>query len=190
MVKKMTYLLTTQERVMVSTQLMSRLSPCSTLSPSSQMMSRPCVEYPSTRWWRDGLTRKLRTACLIFNTFNSGGSKGSVSVVMEPSYHLGPRPEIEKHIRNFLYSAFFKEQALGQGRLWLEILLIHITSAPWGTSPPWAGCFCWSLPRTRIRTCSLVSSGLTMWMPFLLLMKWLLLTIARAELDLICWHFL
>ena len=39
MVKKMTCLFTTRERVMVSTQLMSRLSPCSSLSPSSQMMS-------------------------------------------------------------------------------------------------------------------------------------------------------
>ena len=67
------------------------------------------------------------TANLIFNTFNSGGSKGSVSVVMEPSYHLGPRPKIEKHIMNFLYSAFFKDLAFGQERLWLEALLIHVS---------------------------------------------------------------
>jgi hypothetical protein len=38
MVKKLTCLLPTRERVMLSTQLMSRLSPCSALSPSSQIM--------------------------------------------------------------------------------------------------------------------------------------------------------
>ena len=37
MVKKICCLLTSRKRVMMSTQLMSRLSPCSTLSPSSQM---------------------------------------------------------------------------------------------------------------------------------------------------------
>jgi hypothetical protein len=67
------------------------------------------------------------TARLIFNTFNSGGSEGPVAVVMEPSYHLGPRPEIEMHVRNFLSSAFFKEVAFGQERLWLETLLLQVS---------------------------------------------------------------
>ena len=56
-------------------------------------------------------------ARLIFNIFKSGGAEGPVAVAMEPSYHLGPRPEIEMHVRNFLSSAFFKEVAFGQERL-------------------------------------------------------------------------
>ena len=46
---------------------------------------------------------------------------------MEPSYHLGSRPEMEMHVRNFLSSVFFKEVAFGQERLWLETLLLQVS---------------------------------------------------------------
>jgi hypothetical protein len=123
MVKKVTCFFTTRERVMVSTQLMSRLSPCSSLSPSSQMMSLCGVFlHQMVKGWTD--EEVVLTARLIFNTFNSGGSEGSVTVVMTPSYHLGSRPEMEMHVRNFLSSVFYKEVAFGQERLWLETLLL------------------------------------------------------------------
>ena len=134
----------------------------------------PC--HPAARWY-PGRVRSLPppdvkgwtdeevflTANLIFNTFNTGGSKGSVSVVMEPSYHLGPRPEIEIHIRNFLYSAFWPLNRRGCG--WR--LLIHVSPMR-DISTMRVLLLISSLDRSTI--CSLVSSGLTIWMPFLLLM--------------------
>ena len=149
---------------MVSTQLMSRLSPCSTLSPQ-QPDDIPAVWgvflHQMVKGWTD--EEVFLTANLIFNTFNSGGSKGSVSVVMEPSYHLGPRPEIEIHIRNFLYSAFWPLNRRGCG--WR--LLIHVSPMR-DISTMRVLLLISSLDRSTI--CSLVSSGLTIWMPFLLLM--------------------
>ena len=113
MVKKMTCLFTTRERVMVSTQLMSRLSPCSSLSPSSHMMSLCGVFlHQIVKGWTD--EEVVLTARLVFNTFNSGGSEGPVAAVMAPSYHLGSRPEMEMHVRNFLSPVFFEEVAFGQ----------------------------------------------------------------------------
>ena len=50
-----------------------------------------------------------------------------MAAVMAPSYHLGSRPEMEMHVRNFLSSVFFKEVAFGQERLWLETLLLQVS---------------------------------------------------------------
>ena len=78
MVKKFSCLLTTSERVMMSTQLISRLSTCSTLSPSSQMMSLFRVFLYQMV---NGLTDEevVLTAHLIFNTFSCGGYDKSVT---------------------------------------------------------------------------------------------------------------
>ena len=78
MVKKLSCLLTTSERVMLSTQLISRLSTCSTLSPSGQMMSLFRVFlYQMVNGWTD--EEVFLTAHLIFNTFSCGGYEKSVT---------------------------------------------------------------------------------------------------------------
>eukprot|EP00092_Neocalanus_flemingeri_P015145 GFUD01016362.1.p1 GENE.GFUD01016362.1~~GFUD01016362.1.p1 ORF type:complete len:470 (-),score=202.14 GFUD01016362.1:265-1485(-) len=123
-VKKMTCLLPTRERVMLSTQVMSRLCPCSSLSPTSQLMSLCGVFlHQLVDGWTD--EECVLAAGLVFSTFNSGGAGGAVSAVVAPSYQLGSRPELEMHVRNFLASVFYKEVASGQQRLWLETLLLQ-----------------------------------------------------------------
>jgi hypothetical protein len=58
----------------------------------------------------------------VFSTFNSGGA---VTAVVSPLHHLGYRPELEMHVRNFLSSVFYKEVDFEQRRLWLETLLLE-----------------------------------------------------------------
>jgi len=121
LIKKMTCLLPTRERVIQSTKLMSRLSPCSSMSRSSDMMSL-CGIYlhQIVKGWTDN--EVLLAAQLIYLTFN-GGNEGCVSIILAPGYILGSRPDVEMHVRNFLSSVFYKEAASGQKSLWLETLL-------------------------------------------------------------------
>ena len=123
MIKKLTCLLSTRERVMLSTRVMSRLSLCSSLSPSSQLMSLCEVFlHRLVHMWADD--ECLLAAGLVFNTFNSGGNSGAVTAVMSPIYRLGSRPELEMQVRNFLASVFYKEVPSDQRGLWLETLLL------------------------------------------------------------------
>ena len=115
LLKKMTCLLPTRERIMTSTKLMSRLSPCSAFSPSSHIMSLCGVFlHQIVRGWTD--EEVSHAAQLIFLTFNSGEG-GCVSSLLAPNYILGSRPAMEMHVRNFLSSVFFKETAVGQEHL-------------------------------------------------------------------------
>ena len=126
LLKKMTCLLPTTERVRLSTKLMSRLSPCSTMSPSTNIMSLCGVFlHQIVRGWTDG--EVILAAQLILHTFNSG-EEGCLSSILAPDYTLGSRPDIEMHVRNFLSSVFYKEAAFGQEHLWLETLLHQSSS--------------------------------------------------------------
>ena len=126
LVKKMTCLLPTRERIMMSTKLMSRLSPCSALSPSSHMMSLCGIFlHQIVRGWTD--EEVTFAAQLIFLTFN-GGEEACVSSILTSEYILGSRPDMEMHVRNFLSSVFYKEAAFGQEHLWFETLLHQSSS--------------------------------------------------------------
>ena len=127
MVKKLTCLLSTRERLGMSTQLMSRLSPCTSMSASSQMMSLCGVFlHQVVQGWTD--EEVILAAQLVFHTFNSGGEDGCVSTILAPGYQLGSRPDKEMHVRSFLYSVFYREAVLGQEGLWLETLLVQSSS--------------------------------------------------------------
>ena len=120
--KKLTCLLPTTERVILSIKLMSRLSPCTAMSPSSHMMSLCGVFlHQIVRGWAD--QEVVTAARLVFLKFNSGEEGGCVNSILAPGYHLGSRPDVEMHVRNFLASVFYKEAAFGQEGLWLETLL-------------------------------------------------------------------
>ena len=127
LVKKMTCLLPTRERIVLCTRLMARLSPCTVMSPTSTIMSL-CGTFihQIVRGWAD--KEVVLAARLVFLTFNSG-DEGCVSSILAPGYPLGSRPDTEMHVRNFLSSVFYKEVAFGQEHLWLEALLYQSCSA-------------------------------------------------------------
>ena len=125
MMKKLTCLNTTTERVMMSAQLMARLCPCSPWNPTSKIMSLCGVFFHKLV---DGWTDEecILAARIVFSTYNSGEAGGPVSTVLSPHYQLGSWPALEMHVRNFLASVFFKEVESCHLPLWVDSLLLLV----------------------------------------------------------------
>jgi len=120
MMKKLTCLLPTKERILASVQLINKLSPSSPWAPTSQLMSMCSVSlHQLVLGWTDD--ECVLAARLIYSSFNSGGA---VTTVLAPNYQLGSRPELEVLVKNFFFSMFFKEVPGYSQIFWIQTLLM------------------------------------------------------------------
>jgi len=122
-IKKLSCLLPTSERLKISIQLMTRLSPSSQLYTSSKTYSLCGIFFHQVfRGWTD--EELTQAGHMLYDSFTSSGI---MAVMMEAQYRLGSIPEMEMEARNFLLSLYVNEVPYGQEELWLRILLLRVS---------------------------------------------------------------
>ena len=122
-IKKLSCLLPTSERMTICIQLMMRLSPSSQLYTSIKACSLCGTFFHQMfRGWTD--EELTQAGNMIYDSFTSSGI---MAAIMEAQYSLGSMPEMEMEARNFLLSLFVHEVPYGQEELWLRILLLRVT---------------------------------------------------------------
>ena len=117
-IKKLSCLLPTAERLKISIQLMIRLSPSSQLYTSSKTYGLCGIFFHRVfRGWTD--EELTQAGNMLYDSFTSSGI---MAAMMAAQYSLGSIPEMEMEARNFLLSVYVNEVPYGQEELWLRIL--------------------------------------------------------------------